>query len=95
MLSQATGGESFVDGLKELVSNADTGTINRSIGMLQSHRRGVTDQGLTGPKSVVPSRCLLSLGAWMMVRTGADQATLQIMTDGGVEAAAWHHRPVE
>ena len=38
MLSQATGGESFVDGLKELVSNADTGTINRSIGMLQSHR---------------------------------------------------------
>jgi len=40
MLSQATGGANFVDEIKEAVSNAETGTINRSIGMIQSHRTG-------------------------------------------------------
>jgi len=39
-VSQATGGENFVDEIKEAVSNAETGTINRSIGMIQSHRSG-------------------------------------------------------
>jgi len=39
-LSQATGGANFVDEIKEVVSNAETGTINRSIGMIQSHRSG-------------------------------------------------------
>ena len=41
LLSKAAGGDSFVAALKDLVSNADRGIINRSIGMLQSHRTGV------------------------------------------------------
>ena len=40
MASNAMGGEGFLDGIKEIVGNAETGTINRSIEMLQSHRTG-------------------------------------------------------
>eukprot|EP00435_Cladocopium_sp_Y103_P033486 s2534_g8.t1 len=40
MLSQATGGANFVDEIKEVIASADTGTLNRSIGMIQSHRSG-------------------------------------------------------
>eukprot|EP00434_Breviolum_minutum_P036960 symbB.v1.2.032758.t2/scaffold3973.1/size47119/1 len=39
-VNQATGGGNFVEEIKEVVSNAETGTINRSIGMIQSHRSG-------------------------------------------------------
>ena len=38
MLEKATG-ESYIEEIKEAVTNADTATINRSIEMLQSHRR--------------------------------------------------------
>ena len=38
MVNNVTGGEGLFDGMKEIVANAETGTINRSIEMLQSHR---------------------------------------------------------
>ena len=45
MVNNASGGEGLFDGLKEIVSNAETGTINRSIEMLQSHRRNAGNAG--------------------------------------------------
>lgn len=47
LLSQATGGATGVDELKEIVANAEAATINRSIEMLQSHRRAI-GQGWIG-----------------------------------------------
>ena len=38
LLSQATGGDSVVDGAKELIENAEAASIDRSISMLQAHR---------------------------------------------------------
>ena len=38
LLSQATGGDSVVEGVKELIENAEAASIDRSISMLQAHR---------------------------------------------------------
>ncbi|CAL1151385.1 unnamed protein product [Cladocopium goreaui] len=39
-ISQALGGENVLDSIKEVISNAESGTIHRAIASLQSHRSG-------------------------------------------------------
>lgn len=39
-VSQAIGGDNILDGVKEIISNAESGTIHRAIASLQSHRSG-------------------------------------------------------
>ena len=40
LLSQAVGGDSMADGMKELLDNAEAASIDKSICMLQAHRSG-------------------------------------------------------
>ena len=40
LLSQALGGDSMADGMKELLDNAEAASIDKSISMLQAHRTG-------------------------------------------------------
>lgn len=66
--------------MKEVVSNAETGTINRSIGMIQSHRsRASSWSEKTFDLLVALCRSGACQATISVVKTGMDEVTCRVL----------------